>query len=1074
MNSDKPFVAICVMAALAAPLSIARADDTEIFVGSEEVERRPNVMFVVDTSGSMDEDVVIETTPYEGDTQYDEDCVADNGEWVYWSSGNQPPNCGTNRRIRPSQTQNSCDDMHESVDSQSGRALGVRAEQYRPFFIFGSRWQTLQAGNYDDEVRCNQGGSQYSFFSANYMNWYHSEDGGTETKTRMEIVQELSEELVDSISGVNIGLMRFDQGSGSSGFGDTSWSGGYVDLEMGNIADQRAAFKEKINSYSPLGSTPMTETLFEAMRYWRGEELEYGDHSEPDTSTAAARDGNHYESPIEHECQKNHIVYLSDGEPQYDGEADDEIRGLASSSCGHYDPYDPNSTASCFDDLAEYLYEEDQDPSSGRINRVVTHTVGFEVDLPLLQAAANKGGGKYYTANDYDELKTALEDIFTEILAGTNLFTAPALSVDAFNRLEHLNELYFALFTPDDGAVWPGNVKRYDVGPDGSLIDAQEPPQDAVDETTGEFIDDSRSFWSDVADGGDVEQGGAAGQLTRVRNLYTNVDQSEDADLTTDPDYVLHENNELLTPEKLGLDSGRDDYRERLLRWIRGMDVDDSDGDGDSDDARRAMGDPLHTRPELVTYGEDENDPQLTLFMTTNEGYLHAIDTEDGTERWAFMPQEMLSKIQTQYENPVESDDRMYGLDGPLSVDMHDDGIRLFASMRRGGYHYYGLDISERDAPELMWTISGGQGEFAELGESWSRAAPAEIEMDGERRQVVIFAGGYDPAQDTATQRAPDSQGRAIFIADAADGELIWYGGGNDSAGDPNKVFDDMAYSIPSDIRVLDMNRDGLADRMYVGDMGGQVWRFDIDNGSDVDDLVTGGVVADLADDGEEADTRRFYNAPDVALMDERGEQWLSISIGSGWRAHPLDDQVEDRFYMIRDHAIYDPPTDKDGDLSYADLRENDLYDATANVIGEGPDEQREAAVDELFNDKDGWFIELENDGEKVMAESTTLDGQVIFTTYQPDEKGSTQTCAPGEGISRAYTMNVTDATPVADRNEDGTETASDRSQQLKRGGIPPKPTVMVVNGERRVFFGPEEGERDPNPSPPEIIYWRN
>ena len=37
-----------------------------------------------------------------------------------------------------------------------------------------------------------------------------------------------------------------------------------------------------------------------------------------------------------------------------------------------------------------------------------------------------------------------------------------------------------------------------------------------------------------------------------------------------------------------------------------------------------------------------------------------------------------------------------------------------------------------------------------------------------------------------------------------------------------------MTHSIPAGIRVLDIDQDGYADRMYVGDMGGRVWRFDI------------------------------------------------------------------------------------------------------------------------------------------------------------------------------------------------------------------------------------------------------
>ena len=53
-----------------------------------------------------------------------------------------------------------------------------------------------------------------------------------------------------------------------------------------------------------------------------------------------------------------------------------------------------------------------------------------------------------------------------------------------------------------------------------------------------------------------------------------------------------------------------------------------------------------------------------------------------------------------------------------------------------------------------------------------------------------------------------------------------------------------MNNSIPGRITVIDTNGDGFADRMYAGDMGGRVWRFDIINGSGASTLVTGGVIA--------------------------------------------------------------------------------------------------------------------------------------------------------------------------------------------------------------------------------------
>lgn len=1043
----------CLVGALALGMMLpAYADDTEIYVGSGAESQAPNVLFVVDTSGSMDESELVMQSPYDPNVDYEGDCDDDH---IYWASGaaGTPPSCDTERYILRSAS--ICGDITNSVDSDAGMAITEAAQDRGGFLL---RWLSLQAGNHTDDVDCRSSllSGTYQFYSANYVNWFHSEGGGR-VMTRMEIVQDVAKDLVDSISGVNIGLARFDQGPGGQGYGD-QWDGGYIDIPIDPIADNRTLFKDAIDSYTPLGSTPLSETMYEVTQYWRGGRLKYGNRTNPRQSAPRARKGANYISPIEHSCQKNHIVYLTDGEPQYDNDADDDIEALVGAPC----------SGNCLDELAQFLYENDQRPDIPGLNNVITHTIGFHTDQDLLRAAARKGGGNYYTADNYDALKTSLTALFTEILSGTSLFTAPAVSVNAFNRLSHLDQIYFALFRPEDATVWSGNVKRYRMDAQtGQLVDVNDQP--AVKEATGEFADDARSFWSGLVDGNDVRLGGMAGELGNSRNVYTYVGTGTDVALSNHP---LSEDNAELTPERLGLSAGETAYRERLLRWARGIDVDDVDGDGDYTDPRRQMGDPLHSKPVLVNYGTDPDDPQLTMFVTTNEGYLHAVDTDSGAELFAYMPGELLPNIKAQYENTRPADaDRTYGLDGPLSVSLH-DGVQLFFGQRRGGRHYYALDVSSRTEPRLLWTITGGLPDdpYEELGQTWSRPIPTRIDIGGEVRNVLIFAGGYDPGQDQHAVRTEDTQGRALFIADARTGQKLWSGG--PSGGSHDQTFADMNYSIPSDVRVLDIDGDGLADQIYVGDMGGQLWRFDIHNGEPSTGLVTGGVVADLAEDDDSAHARRFYYPPDIALISERGSQWLSMSIGSGWRAHPVDTAVQDRFYMIRNANIFAPPTDANGTVSYAKLDEDDLYDATENLIAEAATEDlRSEERLELYG-KRGWYIRLNTNGEKVMAESVTLDGQLLFTTYQPSAPETVASCGPGAGKGRAYAVNLVDATPVHDRDGSGELEAADRAGDLARGGIPPAPTPIFIDGKTRVLVGPEQIEFEGD-ARRHIIYWR-
>ena len=55
-----------------------------------------------------------------------------------------------------------------------------------------------------------------------------------------------------------------------------------------------------------------------------------------------------------------------------------------------------------------------------------------------------------------------------------------------------------------------------------------------------------------------------------------------------------------------------------------------------------------------------------------------------------------------------------------------------------------------------------------------------------------------------------------------------------------------MQYGIPSTVLLADINADTLTDIVFAVDIGGQVWRFDLDN-SGSDTVITGGVVAKLA-----------------------------------------------------------------------------------------------------------------------------------------------------------------------------------------------------------------------------------
>jgi type IV pilus assembly protein PilY1 len=253
-----------------------------------------------------------------------------------------------------------------------------------------------------------------------------------------------------------------------------------------------------------------------------------------------------------------------------------------------------------------------------------------------------------------------------------------------------------------------------------------------------------------------------------------------------------------------------------------------------------------------------------------------------------------------------------------------------------------------------------------------------------------------------------------------------------------------MTHSIPGRVVAIDTDGDRYADRLYAGDMGGRVWRFDVWNGRPRSQLVTGGVLASLgaadATSPSIADTRRFYSAPDVALIQRRGAlPYYNLAIGSGYRGHPLHAETRDRFYSIRDRNPFGKLTQAQYEAATA-IRDGDLVDITADP-----------ATTRVGQDARGWKLELRLNGgwsgEKVLAEATTVDGTVLFTTYQPSPAASADPCLPASGINRAYALKVDNGRPAVDFNDDEVIDGADVSTQLVQSGIAGEVTLALESG---------------------------
>lgn len=717
--------------------------------------------------------------------------------------------------------------------------------------------------------------------------------------------------------------------------------------------------------------------------------------------------------------------------------------------------------------------------------KINTYTIDVFKNQPveshtkLMLSAARVGGGRYFSGTSQAEIANALNEILEEVLDINTTFAAPAVTVNTFNRLTNRNELYFALFRPDAGLRWEGNLKKYKFGEiNGAIRIVDDNNADAVDNSTGFFKSTARSIWSALVDGSEVALGGMASNLTVPRNAYTYVGADLPPSATPTPVDLslsaqrLSSSNTGITRDLVGLAASAPAADlANVLNWGSGIDVDDNNFNDTRTDARQSIGDPLHSQPVVITYKGTDASPDLTIYFGDNEGSFYAVTGATGALKFSFTPKETLRYLSRFRSNLGTRLDRPYGLDGPITKFHNDlngdllplnvDGtvqsgefVYLYVGMRRGGRNYYSLDVTNRDAPKLRWVIYGGSGQYTELAQTWSKPVVTKIKLNGVIRDVIIFTGGYDPAQDNKAVLSPDSQGRAVYIADARTGERLWWGSSVTGA---NLVMSQMVYSLPASPKVIDLNGDAIADRIYLSDAGGQIFRIFL-NGSNTGaaNLASGGRIAVLSDadtvagSRTAANARRFFASPDLALINKDvSAPFLSIAIGSGFRERPTLTENNDRFYVLRD------PDDEIGENSPLTITEADLYDATANVIGQG-DAAAAAVAQANLDASKGFYINLVDGlgafvGEKVIADSLTFENKVIFSSFQ---NGTASTaCTIAGGRSRLYLLSVVNGTPAVDFSTytGGTPTScaatscdsGDRYISLAQQGLPPDPTLL-------------------------------
>jgi type IV pilus assembly protein PilY1 len=717
--------------------------------------------------------------------------------------------------------------------------------------------------------------------------------------------------------------------------------------------------------------------------------------------------GGSYVSPINvnNQCETNHIILFTDGAPS----GNDTPGNQTFVDCGNDGSY------ACQVKISNYLHSD----NNAKKRKVKTYNIGLYMGgnkSRMEEVSTDKADGTI-NADDSDQLVKAFADIVNLIADNSRSFSAPGVAVNQMNRLEHLDQLYYAVFEPKKSSYWEGNLKRYRVVDD--QIRAANGP--AIDPDTGFFSENARSFWSSAVDGADVRKGGAREKLASRRLFYT-----DDFGATKQLDWVNDS-----TPTFYGLPATATTEEVAELKEM----------------LKVTWGDPLHSEPVLVNYGGNSDNNRI--FVSGNDGMLRAINSQTGAEEWAFMPYEMIRKADKFTVNrpglALNNDRQIYGLDGSwtawrrpgTTASSAPNKVYLYGGMRRGGTSYYAVDATG-NSPKLLWQINRGDTGFERLGQTWSQPTLTQVMIGGSKRPALVFGGGYDPAghdgKQNAARSAGDNMGNMIYVVDALTGQLLWSAGAGGTGAQHSDVAS-MKWSVPSTISVVDINFDGVADFLYFGDLGGQLFRVDLDDVSVMASKVRR--IADLSGTGV-VNNRRFYYAPSISYVrsEDGTQENLYISVGSGYRTHPLSEKTDDYFFVIRDDSVQRNASKKFVGSAPAAVLTMGSLDTLSGSGAADPD-------------KAGWKLPLVGDGEKSLSASVVFNNRIFFTTYQPtteDDSLDGNDCAVRIGTTFLYVVDLVSGQGASLTN-DG-ELGGERRRQLAQDVPPPSPTLLS-DGER-------------------------
>ncbi len=589
--------------------------------------------------------------------------------------------------------------------------------------------------------------------------------------------------------------------------------------------------------------------------------------------------------------------------------------------------------------------------------------------------------GYAFLAADADQVADALQTAINIIRQANYSFSQSSIQSA---RTEDENFVYEGSFEPIDGdPFWKGHLKKYQINADG---------------TVGSLL----------LDAGAVLQSTAASSRTMLKTYKSGALTSFTTANIKDADLGVGTSTTTCGASCTS-----------IVGFLRGESAYNVD-DWKLGDVFRSTPITVGTPSAFFDDGRDSNNQfaahrsshvrtsaagNRLIVAGANDGQFHSFKTGDLTEAWSFVPPNLLTKLKNiahathNATAPATSLSHNYFVDGPVTVadawlgdgdgtsktadwktqlvfaegrgavnyawsssSSCDSGINSIYSTTYKYYcGYHALSLNDSLNPTYMWHIdfaddTARAAKAPYLGDPWSKmmVGRVRIKVNGvEKEKWVGFIGaGYNGA-DCSGGGTCDRRGKGFFVIDLSSGQVLWsYTLADNSS---------MKYSMPAAPAIVDTDNDGFIDTAYIGDLGGNMWRFKFCRATDTNCGASGATTnwsGGMFFDSASGNIRPIYTMAALA-KDPNGILW--VYWGTGDKVDPTASNAQEHFYGVKD-------IDRTSTYSISNI--DNITTASGTYDGS--------------SSRVGYRILLTGSGQKILADPTIFGGVVYFTSYTP------------------------------------------------------------------------------------------